>query len=535
MAETKIKRSKKKQLGQFMTPLKLCNNILKFTNFKITDKILEPSFGDGNFIIVIINKLLKLYKGDTKQKLDNIFKNNLYGVELDNDLYNKTIERIENTYGYIPKEHNLINSDFLLTDFNITFNYIIGNPPFGGTINPKYDKQLEKLYGKRNGEKIKKETYSFFIIKSIEHLHTNGKLIFILSDTFLTIKTMKGIRKYLMNDGFNVVKSIKDFSDETDYPMVILGHQKREEHNYIILNNKRIELSDMLKTDNLSWNIDEKYIKYFNYKKLSEFVIGSGGMTSGKSEYFVRKIIDDNYIIEEYKFEYFDDPITLDKEIKKARNGFISDKKKQEIIEKEKNGDTIRNIKITKLDNPIKIKLPNDDYCYYNKSTSDILYHKPEYVIYWKDDGDAVYTFKNNGNWYLHGVGGKKYFKKECITWQLISQNKINARYLPEGYILDNSSPIITLKDNVDKDELYFILGWLLTDIASNILKNVINHTRNIQSKDIEKLPYPEWVDNKTKNNMINYIKYNINKKIETNTIDDDFYIKINNGYKFNL
>ena len=34
---------------------------------------------------------------------------------------------------------------------------------------------------------------------------------------------------------------------------------------------------------------------------------------------------------------------------------------------------------------------------------------------------------------------------------------------------------------------------------ATNILKKTINHTKNIQSKDIEKLPYPIWVSDDVK------------------------------------
>jgi hypothetical protein len=113
--------------------------------------------------------------------------------------------------------------------------------------------------------------------------------------------------------------------------------------------------------------------------------------------------------------------------------------------------------------------------------------------VYWKDDGDAVLTFKKSGPWYLRGVGGGPYFGREGLTWQLVAP-RINARYLPPGYILDSGAPCAFLHDGIDADELWFVLGWLQTDLASAILKEVINHTRNIQGKDIERLPYPWWV-----------------------------------------
>ncbi len=79
------------------------------------------------------------------------------------------------------------------------------------------------------------------------------------------------------------------------------------------------------------------------------------------------------------------------------------------------------------------------------------------------------------------------------LTWQLIA-SRLNVRYLPEGYILDSGAPCAFLKPEVDDSELWFILGWLNTDLCSHLLKTVINHTKNIQSKDVERLPYPFWV-----------------------------------------
>ena len=97
---------------------------------------------------------------------------------------------------------------------------------------------------------------------------------------------------------------------------------------------------------------------------------------------------------------------------------------------------------------------------------------------------------KKNGNWYLNGTGGKKYFFCEGITWNLIS-SRLHLRYLPSGYVLDNGAPCALLNPCVDKDEMFFILAWGLSDLCNKILKTTINHTKNIQSKDFERLPYP--------------------------------------------
>lgn len=521
MAETKLNRPKKKQMGQFMTPIERCEEILKDYIFSINDKILEPSFGDGNFLITLIKKFLPLYTGDIKERLTKILSNNIYGVELDIDLLNKTLNKINEEFGFLPSTYNLYHDDYLIHVFNLKFNYIIGNPPFGGSINPDYDKDLEKQYGKRNGDKIKKETYSFFIIKSVEHLTDDGKLIFISSDTFLTIKTMSGLRKFLFENGYSDVQHLKFFSEETNYPMVILTFNKGEHREYVTLDESQIEYNSIIHTDNFSWNIPLEYVKYFKGDKLSKYITGSGGMTTGKNEYFLRDIINDT-IIEPYDFTFFEDIITVENEISKARLNKLSDQKIAEIEKQEVNGETRRNVRIELKPVAQIITLPNENYCYYNKANNKILYSKPDTMIYWKDDGDACITYKKNGNWYLHGVGGMPFFKREGITWQLISSS-IKARYLPKGYILDSGAPIIVLNDCIGKDELYFILGWLLTSKANEILKKVINHTKNIQSKDIERLPYPFWVNQEKKTESIAYIKDLVEKLMKGGDIPEDF------------
>lgn len=512
MSITKTNRDKKKQLGQYMTPTNLSYNIVKNLTISPKMKILEPSFGDGSFIMNIIDHLI-----NQGLSFDNIMEDILYGVELDKELYDITINKIEQKYGTI-KKHNLINDDFLLYNFNIKFTNIIGNPPFGGTINTKYQDHLDKIYGNRMGNKIKKETYSFFVVKCMDILSTNGELTFICSDTFLSINTMAGLRKYMVNNGSINIESLSYFSEETNYPMVILNYVYGNKGEYVTIDNNKLNLQTIELTPNYSWNMDKKWIKYFNGDKLSKYITASGGLSTGKNEYFIRDIINDK-IIESYNFEYFNDPITLEKELSNAKNNKLGNKKINEIKNQQLNGDTRVNVRITEVE-PYEVDLPNENYCLYNKATSEKFYSKPKNVIYWDEDGKAVITYKKNGNWYLHGVGGKSFYKKEGLTWQLISKT-INVRYLPSGYIMDNSSPVAILKEGIPKDELYFIIGWLLTDLATQIQKQVLNHTKNNQNKDIERLPYPFWVDDNKKEIIINVVKESIECKMGGINIDE--------------
>ena len=99
-----------------------------------------------------------------------------------------------------------------------------------------------------------------------------------------------------------------------------------------------------------------------------------------------------------------------------------------------------------------------------------------------------------------------KYFGREGLTWSLIAP-RLYARHLPQGYILDSGAPCAFLRQGIPHDELFFIMGWALTDLCNRILKEVLNHTRNIQSKDFERLPYPSWVDGGRKEKAVELVK----------------------------
>jgi hypothetical protein len=210
----------------------------------------------------------------------------------------------------------------------------------------------------------------------------------------------------------------------------------------------------------------------------------------------------------------------VEREIERARLNKLSPKTLERVRAEEKAGKTRRNVRIrSRPDGPSEVDLPHSDYRFYNKAQSGLIYRPPTHAIFWKDDGDAVLTFKRNGNWYLHGVGGRPFFGREGLTWQLVS-SRLNMRYLPPGFILDSGAPCAFLRDGVSENELYFILGWTCTDLASSILKEVINHTRNIQSKDVERLPYPSWIVGSAKSSAIDAVRSMVKLGLEGRFLD---------------
>lgn len=525
MANTKHHRDKKQQLGQFLTPPAVASRILERLPLDPTDRVLEPGFGAGAFLLPLIARFMQLREGD----LSAVLNENVWGIELDQGLYDATLTEIRTRWGELPQRHNLVCGDFLVQDYpegdwqelsgegrfgrNGWFDLIVGNPPFGGTVSIEHQNRLEQAYGRRGGLKIKKETYSFFIVKSLDLLKMGGTLDFICSDTFLTIPTMKGLRKALMDEGSAEVLRLDEFSYETNYPMVVLRFLKGSPSNSVEVEHRRIARQAIEATGNLSWQASGEYSAYFTGATLGDVMVASSGMTTGKNEYFVREI-HDGCVEEPYRFEFFEEPITVARELERARLNQLSDRQLTAIAESERRGETRRNVRIVPREETLLVALPDADYRYYNKAQNGIFYAPPRYAIYWKDEGDAVLTFKKNGRWYLGGVGGGPFFGREGITWSLVA-SRFNMRYLPRGYILDSGGPCAFLREGVPRDELYFVLGWTLTQAANRILKNVLNHTRNIQSKDFERMPYPAWVPGNLKSEAVGLVRDTVQAAIE--------------------
>ena len=505
MSQTKTLRDKKRQWGQFLTPPATAGRLVADLPLTRDSVILEPSFGDGAFLLPLIDKFLPLYDGPIFERLDSVLTRNVYGAEIDPALYAHCLANIQKRWGYCPAQHNLSCADFFQTHFAARFDFIVGNPPFGGTIAPEIQDKLDRELGRRGGLKIKKETYSFFIVKCLDLLKPNGHLRFICSDTFLTINTMQGLRRLLLDTGLPKVTRLAEFSAETKYAMVVLDFAKTGPAPALVLDGGAVSREQVALTGNHSWQITEGYAPYFAGPKLGDFLVATSGMTIGDNKLFVREI-QNGVVWEPYVFAFADVPVTLEAEVKRARLGVVSPQKRAQIAAQICRGETRRQVAVTERETPQAIRLPHPDYRPYNKSSGALVYTPPSHAVYWKDDGDAVLTFKKNGNWYLHGVGGQKFFGREGMTWQLISQT-LNARYLPPGYVLDSGAPCAFLRDGIDTDELYFVLGWTLSPLCLALLKNVINHTKNIQGKDFERLPYPFWASPQVKQEVIKRMK----------------------------
>lgn len=170
MSQTKTERVKKRQLGQFYTPPGLARRLVEELPLTPDSAVLEPSAGNGSFVLPLLDRFMAMHSGTQSERLRKALRQNIFAVEIDEAAHAALLAAIERQWGPMPTPHHLVQGDFFKTDFHDpactdslfggtrAFDWIVGNPPFGGTIDPRIQDQLDGRYGERDGLKIKKET-----------------------------------------------------------------------------------------------------------------------------------------------------------------------------------------------------------------------------------------------------------------------------------------------------------------------------------------------------------------------------------------
>ncbi len=159
-------------------------NLSKYT-------ILEPSFGNGDFLLEIQRRLIKSGK---KFNFDasEIMSQNVYGCEIDDNKYNKCVEAIKELMpGYVPSK--LKNEDFLYTVWDTKFDFIIGNPPYVRYEN--IPEEVRDLYKDRFYTfHYRCDLYVLFYEHSLKNLSISGHHCFVCSNRWLKNEYGKKLR-----------------------------------------------------------------------------------------------------------------------------------------------------------------------------------------------------------------------------------------------------------------------------------------------------------------------------------------------------
>ncbi len=189
--------------GAIYTRPEVVGFILDLTGYT-TDKplyklrILEPSFGEGDFLASIVERLLRAYKTQYNDYFNIVedLKNAIRSYEVHEESIKRTRIKVLNILRLHAVSNNdaqslldewIIAGDFLLAELDQTFTFAVGNPPYvrqeriPDELMAKYRNQYSTIYDRA-------DLYVPFIERCLKSLDPGGALGFICSDRWMKNK-----------------------------------------------------------------------------------------------------------------------------------------------------------------------------------------------------------------------------------------------------------------------------------------------------------------------------------------------------------
>lgn len=163
------------ELGSFYTGHEVAADFVKDLDFNAGQSIFDPACGSGSFLFSSEARPEQIFGVDADPIAIMIAKFNYF---------------IKFPYASAP---NLYCADFFswaLLNGDKKFDYIIGNPPYGASLN------LEVL---QPSDIVSGESFSYFLEKSFSMLGENGVFRFLLPQALLNVKRHADVRRFILD------------------------------------------------------------------------------------------------------------------------------------------------------------------------------------------------------------------------------------------------------------------------------------------------------------------------------------------------
>ena len=198
------------QRGAIYTKRDVVDFILDLVGYTVDQpltsfRILEPSFGNGNFILPAVERLLTAAQREPSSLGFEQLAPAIRGIEL----HRKTFARTRKALGELMIRKGVSSkdtaallkiwftqADFLLCDFDQDFTHVVGNPPYvrqdmiPDVLMGEYRRRYSTIYDRA-------DLYVPFIEQSLRLLGKAGKLSFICADRWIKNRYGKRLRELI--------------------------------------------------------------------------------------------------------------------------------------------------------------------------------------------------------------------------------------------------------------------------------------------------------------------------------------------------
>ena len=237
---------------QYLVDYILDNSISPFVRENGKCKVLDPSCGSGIFLVESYRRMVEQELNgaqftEDNELLQHILTENIYGVDLNKDAIDvaifslylaildyknpKTLRKfvLPNLKGKNLFVNDFFDEEALSSLKSVTFDFIVGNPPWGK------GNQLQADYCTKHGYKKymqKNDTCRGFILRSKDFSSANTQCCFVLHSKMLYMQKQpsKDFRSYLLNNA-EIIKIIELSSvrklvfKNADAPAVVLSYR----------------------------------------------------------------------------------------------------------------------------------------------------------------------------------------------------------------------------------------------------------------------------------------------------------------------
>lgn len=425
----------------------ILNYMVRMLDVQKNDEILEPCAGDGMFI----DKILSI---GNPRRVDAL------------DLNHQAVETLIKKYEYLNSIHvrhtdTLIDDELDLLEQNKRYTKVIGNPPYGAWITLEDRKFFSKKY-----QDYGRETYTLFLRRCINLLKDNGRLVFIIPDTFLAITLHKGIRRLLVNETTieEIILMPSNFFPDVNFGysnlsiITIVKKKPHKSHRIRIAHvSEDVEQLDQL-ASGVYTNADR--VEYINQNDVKR---GANYSFHIKSTPKIRSLL------------WSDDKRLGD--IADCVTGFCSGDNRAFYIDSDKEHPIEhRPYNYTSILDGLA---DNDAYIPIIRGRSQAFFPVPNTFVKWSTA--AVDHYKTNRK---SRFQNSTYYFRDGIGVPMVKTKKLKAFHL-QRQLFDQS--VVGIFPH-DPDLLDYLLVFLNSDIANTLIK-AINHTSNNSAGYLKQLP----------------------------------------------
>lgn len=203
-------------------------------------RILEPSFGGGDFLLPIIDRLLTTNRASGSSDPVASLSHALYAVELHHDTFESTARLTRARLleeGFSASQTDTLlrawlhRGDFLLAELGGAFTHVVGNPPYvrqeliPDALMSAYRERFTTIYDRA-------DLYIPFIERSLRSLAPDGQLGFICADRWMKNRYGGPLRQ-LVSDSYHLrayidmVDTPAFHSDVVAYPAIFVIANER--------------------------------------------------------------------------------------------------------------------------------------------------------------------------------------------------------------------------------------------------------------------------------------------------------------------